>query len=60
LASVARDCCTGKVEEDDSQPTGGDDSNPTATDDSATNDDTGEKVTKGDSLGRAPTPAAGT
>ena len=39
--------CTGKVEEDDSQPTGGDDSN-TPTDDSSTNDDTGEKVTKGD------------
>lgn len=39
--------CTGKVEEDDSQPTGGDDSN-TPTDDSATKDDTGEKVTKGD------------
>jgi len=40
--------CTGKVEEDDSQPT--DDSSPPTddTDDSATNDDTGEKVTKGD------------
>ena len=38
--------CTGKVEEDDSQPTGGDDSS--TADDSSTNDDTGEKVTKGD------------
>jgi hypothetical protein len=40
--------CTGKVEEDDSQPTD-DSSTPTDdTDDSATKDDTGEKVTKGD------------
>jgi hypothetical protein len=40
--------CTGKVEEDDSQPTGDDSSTPTDdTDDSGTNDDSG-KVTKGD------------
>ena len=40
--------CTGKVEEDDSQPTGDDSSTHTDdTDDSATNDDSG-KVTKGD------------